>query len=223
MTDFITFLCLRGVSQAGVTGTFVLLMTQQGRLRLADVTSANRAPQGDREYGLAEANGWASLVCPEPYESLAADLSRLLGCAAFLFHLHDGETWLYWFYEAGRELDRFDSVPEFWDEATTSEMTATLGKPGLLAQKLGVDAAAIAPYLSRASSQDIEVAEHYDVVDTALDLLDKDARVYPDDRFDVWDARVMYDFMRRLGITPPLDASGKPAAPITLLRFEPTV
>ena len=61
-----------------------------------------------------------------------------------------------------------------------------------------------------------------DVVDRALELLDKDARVHPGDRFDVWDARVMYDFMRRLGIEPPLNPDGSVNQPLTLVRFEPT-
>jgi hypothetical protein len=38
----------------------------------------------------------------------------------------------------------------------------------------------------------------------------------------VWDARVMYDFMRRLGIEPPLNPDGKVSEPLTLIRFEPT-
>ncbi len=221
--DFVTFISLRGVSQPTVVGTLVHLMTQTGRLRLADVLSGvQRAPQGDREYGVGPGNGWVTVICPEPFETLAEDLSRLLGCEAFLFHLHDGESWLYWFYENGRELDHFDSVPEFWDEAaTTEELTRTRGNTRLLADKLGVDVGEIAPYLSRLTAGLSDQGEDYDVVDRAMELLDVDARVYPDDRFDVWDARVMYDFMRRLGITPPLAADGHPARPITIMRFEP--
>ena len=223
MPDFVTFISLRGVSQPTLIGTLVHLMTQHGRLRLADVLSAtNRAPQGEREYGVGPGNGWVSLVCPEPFESLALDLSRLLGCYAFLFHLHDGDTWLYWFYHAGHELDRFDSLPGFWEDVTADELNATQGNARLLGQSLGVDPHVIAPYLARTPVDLDDKPEDYDVVDRAMELLDTDARVYPDDRFDVWDARVMYDFMRRLGITPPLEANGQAAQPLTILRFEPT-
>lgn len=222
MSEFVTFISLRGVSHHAVIGTLVHLMTQQGRLRLGDVLSAStRPPEGNREYGVGPGNGWVTVICPEPYENLAVDLSRLLGCAAFLFHLHDGDTWLYWFYQAGHELDRFDSLPGYWEEATATELKASQGNPILLAERLGLNARLLAPYLVRSNVGLEEHAEDYDVVDKALEMLEADARVFPDDRFDVWDARVMYDFMQRLGIHSPLAPNGKPSQPLTILRFEP--
>lgn len=221
MSDFVTFISLRGASHHSVVGTLVHLMTQGGRLRLADVLSAeDRAPQGNREYGVEPGGEWVSIVCPEPFETLALDLSRLLGCQVFLFHLHDGDTWLYWFYKSGHELDRFDALPGYWEDSTGDELKATQGNVRLLAQELGLDAQTLAPYLARTTNETDDRPDDYDEVDRALELLDSDARVQPDDRFDLWDARVMYDFMRRLGITPPLEPNGKPAQPLTILRFE---
>lgn len=221
MSEFITLIAIRGVSSTTILGTLVHLMTQHGHLRLADVlTGASHAPASDREYAIGPGNGWVTIVAPEPYETLAADISRLLGAPVLMFHLHEGGAWLYWFYISGREVDRFDSMPGLWEDNTADEMTAAAGNPQRLADELGADAHMLAPYLTRSETWPLPDGGEYDVVDRALELLDTDARAHPDDRFDVWDARVMYDFMRRLGIDPPLQPDGTPAHPLTLVRFE---
>lgn len=227
MSNFITLLCLRGVSQTTTMATLIHLLTQNGRLRLVDALSdQRRPPEGGREYGVPAADaasGWSVIICPEPFESLAADMSRLLGAPTFLFHLHDGDSWLYWFFNAGRELDRYDSLPGYWADSDDAELTAVRGRPAVLANALGLNAATLAPYLVRAGiDPEEQVREDYDDVDKALELLATDARVHPDDKYDLWDARVMFDFMRRLGITAPVSPTGQPTGPLTILRFEPT-
>ncbi|MCW5882431.1 MAG: hypothetical protein KIS91_15995 [Anaerolineae bacterium] len=223
MSDFVTFISLRGVTNAAALGTLVHLMTQHGRLRLADVlTGSPHAPVGDREFGIGAANDWLTIIAPEPFETLAADLSRLLGAPAFMFQLHEGGSWLYWLFVNGRQVDHFDSEPALWEDSSTAEMMESVGDPRALAAELGGDAADLAPYLTRSEAWPPDQGDEYDVVDRAMELLDKDARVHPGDRFDVWDARVMYDFMRRLGIEPPLNPDGKVSEPLTLIRFEPT-
>lgn len=224
MSDFVTLISLRDVTNAAALGTLVHLMTQSGRLHLADVlTGASHAPTGAYEYGIGAGNGWLTIVAPEPFETLAADLSRLLGVPAFMFHLHEGGTWLYWLFVNGHQVDHFDSMPSLWEDNSTAEMTASAGDPTVLAAHLGANAAELAPYLTRSEAWPANSGDEYDVVDRALDLLDSDARAHPDDRYDVWDARVMYDFMRRLGIEAPLNPDGTPSHPITLVRFEPTL
>ena len=220
-SDTMTFVSVRGPSRATVTGSLVHLMTQSGRLKLADVlTDVNQTPEGRLEYAVGPGGDWVTLITPEPFETLSADLSHLLGAPTFLFHLHEGDTWLYWFYLNGRQLDHFDSLPEYWDSDLPAQAEQSEGKPRLIGETLGIDPQTIAPYLHRELGDAPEVSDEYDEVNLALEMLDTDARVSPDDRYDLWDARVMFDFMRRLGITPPVDASGQPTAPLTILRFE---
>ncbi len=220
--DYMTFISLRGPSRATVTGSLVHLMTQSGRLKLADVlTDVDQTPQGALDYAVGQGGDWVTIIAPEPFETLSADLSHLLGAPTFLFHLHEGDTWLYWFYVNGKEIDHFDSLPEYWESDTPAEEVEASGQPGVVAQALGLDPKTISPYLKRELGDVPEISDDYDEVNLAMEILDTDARVHPDDKYDVWDARVMFDFMRRLGITPPVDPNGKPAAPLTILRFEP--
>ena len=220
-SDTMTFVSVRGPSRATVTGSLVHLMTQSGRLKLADVlTDVNQTPEGRLEYAVGPGGDWVTLITPEPFETLSADLSHLLGAPTFLFHLHEGDTWLYWFYVNGKEIDHYDSLPEYWESDTPAEEVESSGQPRVVAGALGLDPQTISPYLKRELGDAPEISDEYDEVNLAMEMLDTDARVHPDDKYDVWDARVMFDFMRRVGITPPVDANGKPTAPLTILRFE---
>jgi hypothetical protein len=43
--------------------------------------------------------------------SLAQQLSTKLKTPVFLFHIHDGDFWMYWLFANGRQIDQFNPIP----------------------------------------------------------------------------------------------------------------
>src|SRR5436305_1544951 len=70
-----------------------------------------RAPKGIDTGAAVITSGDAgrlSLLCPAGYQKcdkLAAFLSKKLKTPVFLFHIHDGDFWMYWLFAAGKEVD----------------------------------------------------------------------------------------------------------------------
>lgn len=65
-----------------------------------------------------EANGNTSVFYPDDYlewDATSAFISMDLNAKVFSFHIHDGDLWMYVFYDNGQVIDQFNPVPDYWD------------------------------------------------------------------------------------------------------------
>lgn len=127
-------------------------------------------------------------------DAVSAHLSRELGQAVFSFAFFDGDFWQYRLYLAGEEVDRFSTVPDYFEEMTPAELASWQGNAEVVARCVpGLDPAAIARYLVR------------------WDMADEDPqKAYPTDTHQAHDCWQLVDFMRTLGFTYPVDDAGEP-------------
>jgi hypothetical protein len=57
-------------------------------------------------------------------ESLGRGLTKALGCAALAAALHDDDVLYLWLFQKGKLLDRYDSLPSYFDPDATGESPA---------------------------------------------------------------------------------------------------
>jgi hypothetical protein len=128
------------------------------------------------------------------WDDASAFLSRSLGVPVFSFHIHDDDLWMYVLFNGGEEIDHFNPIPDYWDDAISEEETATwAGNAGVIAEAWpDVEADAVRNYLVR-----------WDLDD------DAPGRAYANDRFPYDDCWQLTGFMKRLGLTYPLDDHGR--------------
>lgn len=119
-------------------------------------------------------------------EEALEELSRKLETAAFYFHIHDGDLWMYHFYVKGVELDKFNTQPDYWEELTDEQKKAWAGKP-----------AVIEAHWSDVRKEDIE---RYFLHHNDNSISEK---AYPEDEFEPWDIWQLTDFTAKLGIPYP--------------------
>lgn len=134
-----------------------------------------------------------------PWEFLEWDeasqfLSSQLASPVFSFHIHDEDLWMFVLFDKGEAVAQFNPLPEYWDDTISDEERAAWsGDAAAIASHVaGVAADAIRPYL-----------RHWD-----FDQEDP-GKAFPDDQFHFHDCWQMCDFLRRLGLTYPLDETGK--------------
>jgi hypothetical protein len=120
-------------------------------------------------------------------------LSAELKAPVFSFHIHDGDFWMYVLFVNGEVADQFNPIPDYWDEQTSKAEIAAWKGNGLKVSHLidGLLARDIERYLVR------------------WDLDADPVKAYPDDAFENEDWQLL-DFMKRIGLTYPLDEEGKP-------------
>jgi len=133
-----------------------------------------------------------------PWEFLEWDeasryLSSKLGAPVFSFHIHDEDLWMFVLFDKGEPVAQFNPLPEYWDDGISDDEKASWsGDAAIIASHVpGVTADAIRPYL-----------RHWD-----LDEEDP-GKAFADDQFRFHDCWQMCDFLRRLGLTYPLDENG---------------
>ncbi len=121
----------------------------------------------------------SALDWPEVTRSLSASLAS----PAFYFEIYDGETWGYRFFEEGRELAKYVSMPAVHEEAS-DEPDQWTGNIQRVADRLGLtDSRALEQYLV-----------HLDPENPLSEKAD------PEDEFELSDPWVISDFIRRLDI-----------------------
>jgi hypothetical protein len=121
-------------------------------------------------------------------------LSKSLGVPVISLHIHDGDLWMYVLYRDGEEVDRFNPIPDYWsEELSPEERSSWAGDANVVAECWeGVDAASIERYL----------------VTWDLDN-DDPGKAYEDDEHPIDDCWQLTDFMRKLGLTFPVDDQGQ--------------
>ena len=134
-----------------------------------------------------------------PWEFLGWDdasqyLSSQLAAPVFSFHIHDEDLWMFILFDKGEPVAHFNPLPEYWDDTVSDEeRTLWSGDAAAIASHIpGVAADAIRPYL-----------RHWDLDD------ENPGKAFPDDQFHFHDCWQMCDFLKKVGLTYPLDESGQ--------------
>lgn len=95
-------------------------------------------------YVSPSAGGWTG-VYPESTEnqdegslrSIAVRLSAILGCSVFAFLMHDDDVFMYWLFDSGELMDKYNSTPDYFDFSGTmskSEKEEWAGHPDIVAR-----------------------------------------------------------------------------------------
>lgn len=118
------------------------------------------------------------------YEELAQTLSEELVSPVLLLYIYDEDLWGYFFYENGRVLDCFQTVPDYFSDDSEEEALAAEGNSGLIAKYFGIEESEIEKYLAARTEEQLEFSK---------------GKAYEDDEFEQDDCWQMADFMRKLG------------------------
>lgn len=78
------------------------------------------------------------------YEDLAKTLSAGLPGPVMVLYIYDDDYWGYFLYQDGEELDRFASLPDYFEVGSPPHVP---GDSHIVARSFGVEAEAVAPYL----------------------------------------------------------------------------
>jgi hypothetical protein len=137
----------------------------------------------DQEARLLETDGGATIVYPDGFtewDELSAKLSCDLKKRVFSFHIHDGDLWMFVLFVDGREVAKFNPVPDYWEELEPDERAKWLPSADDVTRHVpGIRSERLAPYL----------------VEWPEDGLPGKAQ--PEDEFGFIDWQVV-DFMRQL-------------------------
>ena len=190
-----------------------LAMSGVAGASLADVEDCLRGYATCRDGCLdrvpAKAESWELLILAESvqgnvtvqypgaftdWDDASAYISRCLDVPVFSLHIHDDDLWMYVLFAGDEAVDQFNPIPDYWDDGISPEEIAIWAGDAESISKCwpGVKPDAVHDYLVR------------------WDLDNDDpGKAYPDDRFPFNEAWQLTDFMRRLGLTYPVDDQGK--------------
>ena len=125
----------------------------------------------------------------EKWDAVSAHISAELGCAAFSFHIHDGDLWMFILFRSGAEMAWFNPRPDYWGDISDGERKKWAGEAAAIC--------AAVPGLPKAS------IERY-FLPWSEDLMSTETKAYPDDEWSYGIDWQMVDFMRRLGFVYPI-------------------
>ena len=128
------------------------------------------------------------------WDEVSRYLSSQLNVPVFSFHIHDEDLWMFVLFDRGEQVTQFNPLPEYWDDSVSDEDRALWsGDAASVASRIpGVKPHAISPYL-----------RHWDLDD------ENPGKAFPDDRFNFHDCWQMCDFLKRVGLTYPLNDIGQ--------------
>lgn len=143
---------------------------------------------------LGVADGNTTVLYPDHFpdwDDASTFLSKALKAPVFSLHIHDGDLWMYTLYADGKIVDRFNPVPDYWEEVSARERKMWKGNARVVAQYIpGLKPEDIGRYL------------------TTWDLDAEGEKAYPDDAYGTEDWQLL-DFMRRLKLPYPLTDEGR--------------
>jgi hypothetical protein len=164
------------------------------RGRLGEDSSA----PDDERLVIAESVGGVTVLYPDAFlgwDAAASHLSEETGMPTFSFHIHDGDLWMYLLFETGEVVDRFNPIPEYWQELDEQECALWGGRADEVARRVcGLTPGAVSRYLVRWGDDVLGATQR--------------SKAYPDDTWFYGDDWQLVDFMRRLGLAYPVDDRG---------------
>ncbi len=189
---FITLSCIIGKSGSEVEESLTRYAEMNGGgLQLGYIDKA------DPNLCTINYNGSNTTIC-YPYGFIEEDrssefISRELNAPVFVIHVHDGDLWMYLFYNNGILVDQFNPIPDYWDEnLSEEEIDSWKGNADKLASQIpGLKAEKITNYLTR------------------WDLEKNGEKAYEDDLFKSEDWQFL-DFMNKLDLPWSMDDNGEP-------------
>ena len=81
------------------------------------------------------------------FDEMAAALSQSLEGPVLVCDIYDGDYWDYWLYKSGKELSRFMTIPDYFEELDDQEKEQWCGNAELLSAEFGCPAEPLADYL----------------------------------------------------------------------------
>ena len=114
------------------------------------------------------------------YEELAKELSLCITQPVLLLYIYDDDFWGYFFYENGNELDRFNPMPDYFEDVSEEERESFSGNSKIISKYFNVNEEDIKNYLIPWNMENREKA-------------------YEDDTCDPCSCWQMADFMKKLG------------------------
>ena len=136
-----------------------------------------------------------SILYPDGFvkwDEYSAAISKKLNVPVFSFHIHDGDLWMYILFQNGIEQDWFNPVPEYWEAIDKNEKEKWKGNAELICS--------IIPNIKKTV-----IEKYFKVWDLEKE---ENEKAYVDDEFTYGDCWQMCDFMNKIGIVYPMDASG---------------
>jgi hypothetical protein len=136
------------------------------------------------------------------WDGASQHLSTALKRPVFSLHIHDGDLWMYLLFADGQEVDRFNPLPDYWEELSDDEIASWSGDASVVAKYWpGVRVEQVANYLVRWEA----------------DAEEPGAKAYPGDEYAAGEDWQMVDFMAKVGLVFPGDEEGEPLG--TRYRF----
>lgn len=122
-------------------------------------------------------------------DDVSRDLSVSLQKPVFALHVHDGDLWMYRLYANGQEVDRFNPLPDYWEELSDKDSESWSGDAVVVSQYWpGVREEQIANYLVRWNLDDED---------------ETGAKAYAEDEFSTGEDWQIVDFMAKVGLAYP--------------------
>jgi hypothetical protein len=161
----------------------------------------------DRNIGVIQSTeSTTTVLYPDGFtdwDALSKFLSLELNKPAFSFHIHDGDLWMFVAFQDGKEVAWFNPIPDYWEQIDDAERNRWAGNPQSVALLVpGLVAASIERYF----------------VPWTDEILAAEQKSYDDDEFPIGVDWQLSDFMRRLSMVYPLDASGTPTGETFYLK-----
>lgn len=123
------------------------------------------------------------------WEETSEYLSKALNTSVFSFHIHDGDFWMYNFYNCGESKDKFNPIPDYWEDLPEEEIEKWKGNPQIICK-----------FVKDISFNDIENYYKFWGRDNV-----KNKKAYEEDEFSFCNDWQVVDFMDKLNIIYPFE------------------
>lgn len=187
-------IALRSEDADEVADVFLSLMRSLGHRFEAHQPGHRPEPAHGDENDVLVApsrDGWVflrphHLVAPD---ALACEMTTRLGTLASAVMIYQDVLWAHHLVDRGTELDRYINLPGYFGSGEYDD--SWVGDPDLVAEKVGVDRAEIAPYFQQVS------------VRRARSRLLRPLKAHQDDTHHLLEGWVVAELWRRMGIHWP--------------------
>ncbi|WP_276483458.1 hypothetical protein [Paraflavitalea pollutisoli] len=193
MGMFLSMTSVVGKGQEAVAGSLANYMQSAG----GGLAKEELPLRDEHCFVILEENGNTSIFHSFDFmewDEASTFISKDLATPVFSFHIHDGDLWMYNLFVNGVEVDRFNPLPDYWEEnLDTEEIASWAGDATVVAQYVpGLSPVAISNYLVR-----------WDLESDGVE------KAYEGDVYGQEDWQLL-DFMRKLRLPYPLDEQLKP-------------